>query len=40
MKIIKKIRETHDKLMQKLDRPDTIRLIFEFNSAKNADINK
>lgn len=40
MKIIKKIRELHNKLIQKLDTPDTIRWMFEFNSAKNNDINE
>ncbi len=36
----KKIREKHNKLVQKLDRTDTIKLILEFNSAKNNDINE
>ena len=34
------MREKHNKLVQKLDTPDTIKLILEFNSAKNNDINE
>lgn len=35
-----KIKDKHNKLIQKLDTPDTIRWMFEFNGAKNDDINK